>query len=313
MKNPHFDDGLLIWNDKYSGRYEPPPDYSEQFDLQWKLAMRDPEFNDVPGASIADEYIEDRIYEWTGNHPRGNGFNDLSMGSRVLDHPLNSEALIKGKECIDIGCGMGRWSKVMLRLGAKSVLSIDMSEHALISVRKFSDNVRKVNIMEIPKEHPDLVNRFDFANFWGVAMCTHDPCKAFKSAASTVKKGGSFYLMVYAPEGQHATALVNTQRKLFVSLKTLDERLSLIQHIVEREWDWRYPFIDNIKNIIRRAIGKKKATKMGVLDMLEPFYNWTIPLDVIHRWMKDNGFTTVQLLNEYQKKKIAYHILGQKG
>jgi len=35
------------------------------------------------------------------------------------------------------------------------------------------------------------VGAFDLANFWGVAMCMHDPLQAFLSAASTVKPGGA--------------------------------------------------------------------------------------------------------------------------
>lgn len=313
MRNPHFDDNLTIWSDDYSGQYEPPPQgYSEQFDLQWKTALEgNKDYFDNPGTSTDDRYIEDRVYEWIGKHPTRNGFVDGSMGSRVLDHPIDP-MLIRGKKCIDIGCGMGRWTRVMQYIGAKEVLSIDISESAIKSVSKFNTNVLHTNIMEIPQEHPELVNKYDFANFWGVAMCTHDPVKAFKSAASTVKHGGAIYLMVYAPEGIHNTKIAKIQRRKFHALKSVEERLLYVDHIYNREFDRSYPISENIKNFIKKIIRYRKGKKTGILDLLEPFYNWVIPLDTINNWMQQNEFTKVTLLNEYEKPKCAYHVLGQK-
>ncbi len=103
MRNPHFDDGLLIWRDEYSNRFGPPPNgYPDQFDLQWELALQDPDFHDRPGSSVNDDYIDDRMLEWTGVHPRGGGLRDERMGVRPLDRPLDPE-LIRGRACIDRG------------------------------------------------------------------------------------------------------------------------------------------------------------------------------------------------------------------
>jgi SAM-dependent methyltransferase len=315
MKNPHFDDGLLVWNDEYSGRYQAPVNgYSEQFDLQWKLYLNGDEgFNRAADASVEERDIVDRIYEWTGRFPAGAvGSYDTSMNSRPLDHPLDLN-LFKGKACIDIGCGLGRWTKAMLALGAKSVLSIDMSESALAGVQKFNHEVLKADITEIPSQHPELVGEFDFANLWGVAMSTHDPLKAFLSAAATVKPGGAFYLMVYAPEGMHGTQAVNLRRKHFAELKAIDERLAYLERVHERKWDSYMPLHENLKNMLRNALGRPKGSKVGTLDMLEPFYNWVIPLDVIEGWMRKGGFAKMQLLNEFEAKKCAYHVLGIKA
>lgn len=314
MLNPHFDQNRIIWSDDYSGQYEPPV-YNEQFDLQWKIALEgDQEYYNNPGTSVDDGYIEDRVYEWTGKHPtNGTGFHDGTMGSRVLDNPLDPDH-IKGKKCIDIGCGMGRWTRTMQYLGAKDILSVDVSESALKSTARFNPNILEANIMELPKEHPELKEQFDFGNLWGVAMCTHDPQKAFKSAAFTIKPGGALYLMVYAPDGIHNTRLTNARRKKFNDLNTVEERLALVDTVHARKWDWDYPLIDNILNVTRNLRRLPKGSKIGFLDMLEPFYNWTIPLDVIEGWMKDNGFGRMIVLNEGEKGKMrcAHHVLGIK-
>jgi SAM-dependent methyltransferase len=311
MRNPHFDEDRLVWRDEYSGQYDPPA-YDEQFDLQWKIALEgNAEYYANPGASVDDSYIEDRVYEWTGKHPtREKGFYDASMGIRVLDNPIDP-ALINGKQCIDIGCGMGRWTRTLQRLGAKEVLSVDISESALKSTVRFNKNILRANIMNLPKEHPELKEKFDFGNFWGVAMCTHDPKMAFESAAFTIKPGGALYLMVYATEGIHNTKLCNIQRRKFYHLKSVEERLAYVDAAYDRKWDWDYPLIDNILNVTRNLCRLPKGSKVGFLDMLEPFYNWTIPLNVIEGWIKSNGFSRMVVLNEGEKGRMrcAHHVL----
>ena len=157
QKNPHFDENRVIWKDEYSGEYETPETgYSEQFDLQWNLALKNLDgYYETPGASVEDNYIDDRVYEWAGTHPGNIGDYDASTGSRPMDHKVDP-ALIKGKKCADFGCGIGRWTRTIQRLGAASVLSVDMSESALKSVSRFNDNVMKASVMTLDKDHPEL-------------------------------------------------------------------------------------------------------------------------------------------------------------
>lgn len=309
--NPHFDEAKVIWSDEYSGKYGPPPTgYHKQFDLEWKLALEGRAgYFDNPGASTADEYIDDRVYEWTGVHPRAlTGFADTSMGVRRLDVPVDP-GLIAGKRAIDIGCGLGRWTRTLLRLGAASVQAVDMSDSALKSVAQFTPHVTRADIMTIPKEHPEWVGAFDFANFWGVAMCTHDPLRAFLSAASTVKPGGAMYLYVYAPEGIHGMKLTNVQRRHFHDLSSVDERLRYVDQVYERRWQPQIPLRDNLKNAARRILGRPKGSKHGVLDLLQPFYNWVIPLEVVGGWSSKAGFRSHTLLNPNEPRRCGFHML----
>jgi SAM-dependent methyltransferase len=311
--NPHLDQGRVVWSDEFAGEYNAPSSgYSEEFELQWKLALDGRVgFYEHSGASVEDEHIDDRIYEWTGHYPKDADSFDASSGARPLDHPI-STGLIERKKCIDIGCGMGRWTRTMQKIGADSVLSVDMSASALKSVRRFNRNVLEANVMDLIDSYPELEETFDFAVLWGVAQHTHNPMGAFANAAKTVKSGGAIYIMVYAPERVHGTDLANRQRKKFFGLRSVSERLEFVDKVYNREWDSSYALVDNFKNLSRNIRGLSKGSKVGVLDLLEPFYNWVVPLSVIERWMANEGFGQIMLLNEYESSKCAYHVLGIK-
>ena len=314
MRNPHFDDDLLVWDDDYSGRYQPPADgYGDQFDLQWQLCLDGKEsFVRAPGAAVDDAAIADRIFEWTGEHANNGASSAKTTGTRPLDFRLGVN-LIAHKDCIDIGCGLGRWTRVMQKLGARSVLSVDLSKSALDGVRRFNQNVLWADVTNLPAEHPELVNRFDFANLWGVAMHTHDPLKVFLSASATLKPGGALYLMVYAPEGMHNRSITNRQRKEFFRLANLQEKLVYADRVYDRRWDASSPLMENLKNVLRNLVRRPKGSKLGVLDMLEPFYNWVIPFAVIEGWARKGGFSTMRLLNQFEPRKCAHHVLMLKS
>lgn len=202
----------------------------------------------------------------------------------------------------------------MLSMGAESVTAIDQSASALTSVARFTDNVCCVDVMALPEEKPEWIGSFDFVNMWGVAMCTHDPCVAFRNAARMVRPGGALFVMVYAEEGHHNSQVVRHQRKVFHKLADVEERLRYMDHVHSREWDKTYPLSVNLRNVAIRAWHwmKRKEThksKVGVLDMLSPSYNWVIPRDVLLGWYAKCGFAHAEVLGT-GKEHVAYHALG---
>ena len=108
----------------------------------------------------------------------------------------------KGKTCLDAGCGGGRNSIAMARLGARSVTGIDLGEGGLRDARQRSSGMSNVqfqqaSILEIP--FPD--ESFDMVWCAGVLMITADEERALDELARVTKKGGYLYLLVYATEG----------------------------------------------------------------------------------------------------------------
>lgn len=305
-RNPDFDDGLVVWNDDYSGRYAPVV-YADQFDYQWRLFLeRQRGFRDHTGVETSDSYVDDRIYELTGvrgmlerrklglRYPLVSAWRRAlgaerrrGVGGRLYLEPKFSPSYFRNKYCLDIGCGAGRWTRTLLELGA-TVVSADVSEHALRSTSRFNENVTQLDIFDIP-QRVELHGKFDFTMCWGVVMCTHDPKRAFENVAATVKPGGGLYVMVYAPT-YHASETVREMRRRFHhECHTPDDKLRFVFEVA--------PDSENAINY---------------LDMLNTFYNWTIPEHVVHEWYESAGFSSIVTLNKNEPNHCAWHVFGRK-
>jgi 2-polyprenyl-3-methyl-5-hydroxy-6-metoxy-1,4-benzoquinol methylase len=307
-RNPHFDDQRILWNDAYSGEYEPIA-YDQQFDYQWKLFLdRERGFCDHTGVETSDEYVDDRIAELTGvrdflwRREHGERADALAIetgraeraerrgvGGRLYLEPKFPIDFFEGKRCLDLGCGAGRWTKALLALGAR-VKSTDVSEHGLQSTRRINDDVERLDLFDIGESRKDLVEAFDFTLCWGVLMCTHDPRAAFAKAAATVKPGGSMYIMVYMPSYHVGDFVVSARRTYHREKHSFEEKLAYCREI---------------------SVGKED-NMINNLDMLNTFYNWVIDWDTIRGWFADNGFEEPLHLNATEPFACGYHVFATK-
>lgn len=309
MRNPHFDDGRILWRDEYSGVYEPAV-YESQFDGQWRLFLEGaPGFKEHTGVETSDEYIDDRIYEITGVRDflllkaHGDRADDVSkasgrreraerrgVGGRLYLEPKFPVDYFEGKSCIDIGCGAGRWTRALQALGAK-VKSIDVSEAGLESTRRFNDDVENLSVFDIDSSvRSDLIGAFDFALCWGVLMCTHDPKLAFQKVVSTVRPGGAIYIMVYAPTYHASEFVVNSRRAYHRENLTVADKQGFLQKLAAGD----------------------EANMINYLDMLHTFYNWVIDENTIEAWCRSEGLSAPVFLNRDEPHKCGHHVLIEK-
>jgi ubiquinone/menaquinone biosynthesis C-methylase UbiE len=108
----------------------------------------------------------------------------------------------KGKVCLDAGCGGGRNSVAMARLGAKEVVGIDVGEQGLTDAEHRSRGLPNLkfqygSILEIPFSN----ETFDMVWCAGVLMITADDERALDELTRVTKRGGYLYLLVYAMGG----------------------------------------------------------------------------------------------------------------
>ncbi len=117
---------------------------------------------------------------------------------RLRVNGLN-RGFLKGKDCIDFGCGHGNFGHALLRAGAKSVYGIDFGKESVACA------IAARNRLGVPPERmefehgtvyavPRADNSFDFAIQNGVFHHLEDEDKAVKEVRRVLKPGGWFWI-----------------------------------------------------------------------------------------------------------------------
>jgi SAM-dependent methyltransferase len=107
------------------------------------------------------------------------------------------ESIINGQSTVlDVGCGSGRWSKV-LAPKVKKVEAIDPSEAVLIAAKMLKDD-KNVRVSQASTDHiPFPDDSFDFVMSLGVLHHIPDTFDAIKKCVAKVRPGGHFLVYLY--------------------------------------------------------------------------------------------------------------------
>jgi predicted RNA methylase len=69
-------------------------------------------------------------YQWKNLPSEDIEYNDVRINEFLSFNKLNPEQSIQGKDCLDAGYGIGRYTYAMQKLGANKVNSLDISSEA---------------------------------------------------------------------------------------------------------------------------------------------------------------------------------------
>jgi len=138
----------------------------------------------------------------------------VQLFRRRLDIVGFDTGFFQGKTVLDAGCGGGRNTIAMARLGASEAQGIDLGGEGIANARERAKDLDNVNfqqasILDIPFED----NKFDLVWCAGVMMITDDEDRALDELTRVLKPGGLLYLLVYADEGMR-WPLINTVRPI---------------------------------------------------------------------------------------------------
>lgn len=95
--------------------------------------------------------------------------------------------------------------------------------------------------------------------------------------------------MVYAPTYHSSDAVREMRRKFHRECRTAEEKIDFVFNVAE-----------------------DPANAINYMDMLNTFYNWTVPEKVVHEWFRRAGFTEVVTLNKDERYNAAWHIIGRR-
>lgn len=223
------------------------------FDYQWKFLM-------TPEAQNNKD-----VFEFNGK--RIKEFLNLTK----IKPWFKKTSFIKDKNCLDAGCGPGRWTYAMQKLGAAKVDSFDISSEAIKKCQEINSNAYVFDIWDL-KPNPI----YDFVLSWGVLHHTENTRKAFSKVASQVKKGGMLHVMIYDKKNDWFYDGFRGETCL--------EKHKFWEALTEKEK------ID----LCKKMANEKGGNIHGWFDALNPTYNWSHTKTEVKEWFQEEGFTQIK-------------------
>lgn len=182
------------------------------------------------------------------------------------------DSFIKGKVCLDAGCGPGRFTCAMQKLGAARVDSFDISIEAVKKCKEINPNAYVFNILDLV---PNPI--YDFVLSWGVLHHTSNARKAFSKVASQVKNGGMLHIMVYNKENDWVYDGFRGDT------------------CVEKHKYWESLTDKEKINLCEKYAKIKGGDIHGWFDALNPRYNWSFYAYEVKQWFEEEGFSDINL------------------
>jgi len=201
----------------------------QEFDFQWEK---------IP--SPFTQYTEDRVKE-------------------LLKFTKLPASFFRGKNCLDVGSGNGRYTYALQKLGAEKVDSFDVSEKAIKACKQVNPNAYVMDLMDLTPTF-----QYDFVLCWGVLHHLSNPYEGFRKVVSQVSFGGVLLIMVYNKATQ---GIYEEGRKTWSGL-TYKEKIQLCKDMIK----------------------KHGGNLHGWWDAYNPRYNWSFSEGEVNDWFKKARF-----------------------
>jgi len=297
-KNGAIESGLLTTEDgkqypisQSIPRFVPKENYANSFGFQWNI-FRETQLDSHTGVPIS----RDRFYKSTEWSP-----DDL-----------------KGKTVLEVGCGAGRFTEILLTAGA-IVVALDYSNAVDACWKNHylhpNLNVVQGDIYNLPFQE----GSFDFVFCFGVLQHTPNVKKAFMSLPPQLKKGGHLAVDVYRKrlrmifwskywvrpftcrmEPTRLFKMVEKWVPVLLSISIFIGRIPFVGRklrylIPVANYDGIFPLTNN--QILEWAI-------LDTFDMLSPVYDQPQSAETLYSWLKEAGMVDIKVFH-------PAHLVGQ--
>lgn len=143
---------------------------------------------------------------WTAFSPATYDHSVSLVEARLRASGIN-ETYLAGKRCFDGGCGIGRLSVALARMGAGEVVAGDIGAASLSYLK---DTCARLGISTITPVEQDVTNlsnwadgTFDFVASYGVLHHTPDCLGGLREHFRVLKPGGELWLYLYGDGGMY--------------------------------------------------------------------------------------------------------------
>ncbi|MFZ1720669.1 MAG: class I SAM-dependent methyltransferase [Candidatus Moraniibacteriota bacterium] len=149
---------------------------------------------------------------------------------------LGGKENITGKTFVDIGCGSGLFSLAAYRLGAKSVMSIDIDDASVACAKYLHEKNRRPEHWQIQtgsaldRGFMSSLGTFDITYSWGVLHHTGSMYQALQNVTTLVNPEGRLYIALY---NDNQRFMEGTSNFWLMIKKIYNKSSSVEKHIIE--------------------------------------------------------------------------------
>ena len=250
----------------------------------------------IPRFVSDDAYAASFSYEWTV-HARTQVDNERSQESAVTftEKTGLTEADVKGKTVLEVGCGAGRFCDVVARWGGR-VVGIDLSyavESARANLLGYAiPGIAQADVFSLPFR--DGV--FDIVFSIGVLHHTPDARRAFLQLPRLVAPAGCLAVWVYSAHSSLSYKFSDLWRKATVRMPK--RLLYTLCHVaVPLYWVYRVPLLGKVLKILL-PFSPHPNWRWRILDTFDwysPTYQSKHTYPEVAAWYREAGFQNIEL------------------
>ncbi len=263
-------------------RFVFPTEKPDHFGVQWNL-FPGTQLDSVSGQPIS----RDRFLRFTGWKPDE----------------------LRGRDVLDVGCGAGRFSEVVLSFGAR-VVALDNTSAVDACWHNLGPRTGLDVVQGDVYRLPFVPESFDFVYCLGVLQHTPDARQAFLALARQLKKGGRLAVDLYprlwlsvlwpkywlrlvtrrlSPRALHA--LVS---RVFPILYPVSQALGRMP-LAGRKLRYAVP-VANYEGVLPLAPTQlREWAFLDTLDMLGPRYDQPQRLETLRHWFEEAGLSDIRV------------------
>ena len=227
------------------------------------------------------EFVEQTLasFDWqwahlpAGDFMPGDAWFDEHAARILADEMCGiASAWFRTREVLDAGCGMGRWTRALLELGAH-VTAVDFSEAGLARTRALCGpsaalTTQRVNLLDPPADLRE--RRFDLVFSYGVLHHTGDTWTALENVSALVAERGSLFLYLYGAPSFSATARAALEKvRLEVASLSFEQKIDELRR--------RFPADDPHQ----------------LFDLMSPLINDRLEFEDVAERLRARGFARV--------------------
>lgn len=263
-------------------RFTPPSTYADSFGYQW-TTFRTTQLDDDVRSESATTFAEK-----TGLTP----------------------ADVEGRTVLDVGCGMGRFTDVVLRWGAAQVVGMDLSRAVEAAADNLADDERATFVQADAAHPPFEPASFDLVFSIGVLHHTPSTVRSLASVAGLVRPGGDLAVWLYASRLRW-THLGSEVLRPLTSRVPEERLLRAVRRVV--------PIVDGVRRRapwLAKPLGLVLPTSthpdpqwrvLDTFDWYSPRYQWKHSEPEVVGWFEAGGFT------ELWTGPIPVSVRGKRG